>query len=242
MIVTIHQPSYLPWAPFLEKGLRSDVYVLLDDVQFEKNSEQNRNRIKTPQGEAWLTVPVSLSGKTLIPDVLVSREQAGWRRKHRRAIEENYKKAPQFDAIAPRLLDVLDRPWERLLDLNLEIDALLLEWAGFAGRIVRSSEMQVEGTNWERILNLCRSLGATTYLSGPAGADYLDLDAFAAAGVAVRLQNYQHTEYPQLFPKAGFIPRLSAIDLFMNVGVGEPARHAMLERGTWRAANAANDE
>ncbi|MEX0936311.1 MAG: WbqC family protein [Pirellulales bacterium] len=237
VIVTIHQPSYLPWAPFLEKGLRSDVYVLLDDVQFEKNSEQNRNRIKTAQGETWLTVPVALAGHTLIPEVNIAAGQATWARKHRRAIEDNYRKAPHFEAVAPPLFELLERDWQRLFDLNLAIDELFFGWAGMQGRVVGSSELAVEGSNWQRILNLCTKLGATTYLSGAAGFDYLDLAAFRQAGVEVQFQQYRHDEYPQLFPKAGFVPRLSALDLFMNVGTGEPARQAMVDRGGWLTAD-----
>ena len=233
LTVTIHQPSYLPWIPFLEKGLQSDVYVMLDNVQFEKNSEQNRNRIKSAQGELWLTVPVSRQSDTPISEVVIPPEQRGWNRKHRRAIEDNYRKAPHFDAVGPPLLEILDRPWERLADLNLAVDRLFLDMAGFTGRVVRASELSVPGTNWERILGICQKLGAKRYLSGVGGRDYLNLPAFESAGVEVLFQNYQHKEYPQLFPKIGFLPRLSAVDLFMNVGPGERTREAILAGSRW---------
>jgi hypothetical protein len=236
MIVTIHQPSYLPWIPFLEKGLRSDVYVMLDDVQFEKNSEQNRNRIKTSQGALWLTVPVSRRLGTFLSEVRIADEPRGWNLKHRHAIEGSYSKASCYGAVAPRLFELLDRTWPGLLELNLAVGRLFLEWAGFAGRIVLASELKIGATNWERILKICQAMGADTYLSGIGGLDYLNLSAFESAGIGVLFQHYQHGEYPQLFPKLGFIPRLSALDLFMNVGVGDIAREFILANSTWAPA------
>lgn len=233
MIVTIHQPSYLPWIPFVEKGLRSDVYVILDDVQFEKNSAQNRNRIKTSQGELWLTVPVSRSLHTSILDVQISPTPKGWNVKHRQSIEQNYRKAPFFQRVADILFPLLESPGSRLVDLNLAVDKAFLAMAGFEGRIVRSSEMKIEGVSSERIVNICRELGADTYLSGIGGYDYLDLAAFEKAQIQVLFQQYQHGEYPQRFPKVGFLPRLSALDLFMNAGTGSDASEKILANSLW---------
>jgi hypothetical protein len=237
MIVTIHQPSYLPWIPFLEKGLRSDVFVMLDNVQFEKNSEQNRNRIKTEHGELWLTVPVSRNSETLLCDIEIPRTETAWIRKHRRTIEQNYRKAPYYPEVAEPLFALLQHGWTKLLDLNLAVDRLFLEMAGFGGRIVRASELNVSGSNWERLLNICRALDPQTYLSGISGHQYLNLDAFEAAGIQVLFQQYQHRDYPQRFPQAGFTPRLSALDLFMNVGIGAAARERVLAGSCWLTAS-----
>jgi hypothetical protein len=236
MIVTIHQPSYLPWIPFIEKALKSDIFVLLDDVEFEKNSEQNRNRIKTAQGAAWLTVPVNYHLHILIPDVTIPEAQKTWNIKHRKAIEQNYARAPFYQSVAPPLFSLLDREWPRLLDLNLAIETLFFEFAGFRGRVVRSSQLPVSGTKSERILSICTALGVTTYLSGQAGIDYLDLDSFAGNGIEILFQNYLHGEYPQLFAKAGFIPRLSALDLFMNVGIESEVQRIILAGADWLSA------
>jgi len=236
MIVTIHQPSYLPWIPFIEKGLRSDVYVLLDHVQFEKNSAQNRNRIKTAQGELWLTVPVSRSLKTSILDVQIPPSAAGWNLKHRQSIEQNYGKAPFFKQVADILFPILEIAWENLADLNLAVDKAFLAMAGFAGRIVRSSEMNSAGSSSELVLNICRMLGADTYLSGIAGYDYIDRASFEASRIQVLFQQYRYGEYPQRFSKVGFLPRLSALDLFMNVGTGEAAAGHILTNSQWVTA------
>lgn len=236
MIVTIHQPSYLPWSPFLEKALRSDIFVLLDDVEFEKNSEQNRNRIKTAQGASWLTVPVNHHLHIRIPEVNIPEAQKTWNIKHRKAIEQNYARAPFYQTVAPALFSLFNREWPRLLDLNLAVETFFFELAGFRGRVVRSSELPVSGIKSDRILSICMALGAKTYLSGPAGIDYLDLGSFAEHGIEILFQHYQHGQYPQLFPKAGFIPRLSALDLFMNVGIGADAGQAIRAGGQWLSA------
>ena len=96
--------------------------------------------------------------------------------------------------------------------------------------------MNVDGTNWQLVLEICRAVGADTYLSGIGGLNYLDLEAFDHAGVAVLFQQYEHAEYPQRFPKVGFTPRLSALDLFMNIGVGETAKEFILSHSRWLAA------
>ncbi|HYW78561.1 MAG TPA: WbqC family protein [Thermoguttaceae bacterium] len=234
MIVTIHQPSYLPWIPFLEKGLRSDVFVLLDDVQFEKNSATNRNRIKTAQGATWLTVPVSRNSHTPICGVQIPAAQRGFFRKHRRTIEENYRKSPYFEIVADPLFDLLDRECSSLLDLNLQINRLWLKMAGYRGRVMLASQIDAGGTNWQRVLGICRTLGADTYLSGSSGADYLNLAAFDDAGIRVLFQHCRYVEYPQQFPKVGFVPRLSALDLMMNVGVAAECRRLILSYCEWR--------
>jgi len=238
MKITIHQPSYLPWIPFLEKGLQSDIFVMLDNVQFEKNGEQNRNRIKTPNGPTWLTVPVSRSAKSLITEVEIPESDQKWRTKHRRAVETNYRKAPHFEEVAPPLFEILDQEYSRLCDLNLATVRLFLEFAGFAGKLIRSSEMDIEGTGSERVLNICKALKSQTYYSGVGGFDYLDLVAFSDANVEVWFQDYQHLEYPQLYPKAGFVPRLSALDLFMNVGIGDMASQQIRAGSRWLTAAA----
>ena len=238
MNITIHQPSYLPWIPFLEKGLQSDVYVMLDQVQFEKNSELNRNRIKTVRGEIWLTVPVKRRLHTLLSEVRIATEEP-WKRKHRRAIEENYREAPSFEKIAPTVFDLIEGAGESLLDLNLALDELFLRWSGFEGRIVRASELDAPGTGSERILNLCQALGGTKYFSGAGGLDYLDLSSFADANIEVVFQRYQHQEYSQRFPALGFLSHLSALDLFMNLGVGPSVRQFILSNARWVTADAA---
>ncbi len=234
MIVAIHQPSYLPWIPFLEKGIRSDIYLFHDNVQFDKNSEQNRNRVKTPQGQMWLSVPVTRHTETLICDVQIAESEKNWARKHRRVIEENYRKAPNFDEVAGRLFPIFDHPWTKLVDLNLAIDHLFLQWAGFTGKTIRVSELEgIEGIGSQRVLKVCQAVGAKTYLSGIGALDYMNIPEFEQAGIKVLFQQYRHSEYPQQYPKAGFVPHLSALDFFMNVGVSAIAKEFIVAHSHW---------
>ena len=139
--------------------------------------------------------------------------------------------------MADPLFSLLEHGWTKLLDLNLAVDRLFLEMAGFGGRIVRASELNASGSNWERLLNICRALDSQTYLSGISGYQYLNLDAFEAVGIQVLFQQYRHRDYPQRFPEAGFTPRLSALDLFMNVGIGAAARECVLAGSCWLTAS-----
>ncbi len=223
----------MPWLPFLEKALRSDVFVFLDDVQFEKNSEQNRNRIKTATGSTWLTVPVSRQLATRIPDVCIPQEEKRWKRKHISSIEQNYRKASFFDEVAPAIFELLDSDWEKLLDLNLAVDRLFVEMVGFSGDVVRTSELSASGAKSDRVLSICKEIGATVYLSGRAGADYLDHQSFKNNHIEIRIQDYKYRPYPQAFPQVGFVPGLSALDLFFNVGSGPIARDQILKSGEW---------
>jgi len=148
----------------------------------------------------------------------------------------NYSKAPFFQEVADIVFPILESPWEKLVDLNLALDRAFLSMAGFTGSIVCSSEMNIDETNSDLILSICRDLGADTYLSGVAGYDYLKLDDFDASGIKVIFQQYRHAEYPQRFPKAGFLQRLSALDLFMNVGMGDAASSHILKNSSWATA------
>jgi hypothetical protein len=148
-------------------------------------------------------------------------------------IEDSYRKAPHFETVAGALFPILDQTWATLFDLNLAIDKLFLQWAGFSGRIVLASDLDISGASWQRVLMICQQVGATTYLSGIGGLNYMNVPAFEAAGVKPLFQKYRHAEYPQMFPKIGFVAGLSALDLFMNVGTGDAAKEFILANSQW---------
>jgi hypothetical protein len=211
------QPGYLPWLGFFDQMRRADVFVYYDDVQFDKHGWRNRNRVKAPHGPYWLTVPVRLSGfgKPLIKDVEIDRT-APWVRKHVGTIKQFYRSAPYLRRYLPELEDVLGRTWERLIDLNLAVAALLCRWLGIASVMALSSRLGIEGERSERLVALCRHFGATRYLSGDAARSYLRVDLFERDGIAVEWQNYAHPTYPQ--QHGPFVPYLSALDLVLNCG------------------------
>lgn len=218
MKLAIHQPQYLPWLPYFTKIEESDLFILLDSVDFQKNGLQNRNQIKTSQGAHWLTVPVRQQLGQKILDVKID-EGSGWRRKHWQTLRQCYGKAAAFSNYEKELQAWFEVEWSSLSELNAEIINTMMRWMGICTPIVRSSQMKAEGSASDLVLNLCLEVGATHYLSGTGGKDYLDEDEFRRAGVEIVYRPAMlPTAYPQLSPKAGFINHLSALDLMLNCG------------------------
>jgi hypothetical protein len=215
LIVAIHQPAYLPWLGYLARVAAADTFVFLDTVQFEKNSFTNRNRIKSANGPVWLTVPVRQKGHIGKPlSVLEIDDTTDWRTKHRRSIEQNYRRAPRFSECEGELTTLL-QPGEALLaELCFRQLKFWVEELHIDTRIMRASELGVIGQKSELVLNICRGLGATQYLSGPLGRGYLDEGSFVSAGVGVIYHEYLHPIYPQLY--GAFEPAMSVVDYWMN--------------------------
>lgn len=225
--VGILQPSYLPWLGFFDQLHRVDIFVHYDDVQFEKGSWRNRNRIKTPAGPLWLTVPVRIKGHNfpLIRDVRINRAER-WGKKHLKSIEQNYRKAPFFEVYGPDLFAVIERGHEFLLDLNLQLLSLLAAWLGITTPTVLASELGIAGNKSARLLGILASLGATVFYEGASGRNYIDEAIFAHQGIKIIYQEYVHPVYTQLHGE--FIPYLSIIDLLFNHG---PASLEILLQG-----------
>lgn len=218
MIVSIHQPAYLPWLGYFERIALSDLHIVLDHVQFEKNSFINRNRILGSQGAQWVTLPVRSKGR--FGDLPINAVELDgtqhWAAKHWQSIKSCYGRAPHFAAEEGYWRDVYARPWTGLSGLVRETTDHQLRALGITTPVKYSSQMAVEGAKAELVLNLCRACGATTYLSGPLGRDYLDERPFLEAGIRVEYHDYRHPEYRQVFP--GFTPFLAAVDLLFNHG------------------------
>lgn len=216
MKVAIHQPQYLPWLGYLAKWAAADLLVFLDTVQYEKNGWQNRNRINTKDGPRWLTVPVRARLGTTIADVEIDTRQ-DWARRHLRAIEHAYARAPHFQRYAAALAAFFAVSWPRLAPLAVASARWLATTVGIATPTRLASELGVAATDpTGRLLGLCRAVGATVYLAGRDGARYLDLDQFKTAGISVRAQEYAHPVYAQ--PHGEFVPFLSALDLLLTHG------------------------
>jgi hypothetical protein len=214
--LVVLQPSYLPWLGYFEQMDSADVFVFYDDVQFDKNGWRNRNRIKTAQGAQWLTVPVRHGGLAQrILDVEVDSRTA-WTRKHLAGIRQAYAKAPFLERYYPELEAALQQPEPLLADLDIALSRMICGWLGITTPTERASALDCGGERNERLIALCRRFGADRYLSGAAARDYLDVAAFAAAGIAVSFQDFRHPEYPQLH--GPFVPYLSVLDLVLNCG------------------------
>ncbi|SOC30130.1 WbqC family protein [Thalassospira xiamenensis] len=225
MIVSIHQPAYLPWLGYFEKIKQSDLFLYLDTVQFQKGSFQNRNRIRTKEGWIWQTVPVQTKGKhfeQVIAGVAINNKLP-WQAKHWSAISQNYSKAPFSADWLARIEPFYHVRYERLSDLCWDMMMMFNKVMNITIPIQKTSEMlPVGGSKSDLILNLCRSVKADTYLSGSQGRGYLDEGSFAEAGISIVYQDYQHPTYSQAYP--GFVPNMGIIDLLMN----EPRPDAFL--------------
>lgn len=219
MRVTIHQPEHLIWLGLVDKISRADTFVILDTVQFEKNYFQNRNKIRTPQGWMWLTVPIAKHPlKTKIKDVRISYAEE-WQKRYLRSLEVNYGKAKYFSDYFYVIKDAIMHKYEYIADLNFELIKFVLASFGLGEkRIIKSSEMKLSDTivGSELCLEICKHLGADEYLAGPSGRDYLKLDDFERNNIKVSFHDFRHPEYRQLFEP--FIPGMSSVDLLFNYG------------------------
>jgi hypothetical protein len=212
MILSAHQPNYLPYLGFFDKMIQSDVFVIQDNFQFERHDFQNRNRIKTPNGVQWLTVPVEhCSRDTRIDEVTIAKLPGPlWTKKHWEALKYNYMKAPCWGEFGEVFEQVYKQNWTKLIDLNMYLIKLLMKLLKIETPLILSSSLEASGQKTERLLAQCKELGADVYLSGIGGRNYLDVQRMEQAGVKVIFQDFQHPVYPQLHGE--FVPNLSVVD------------------------------
>lgn len=228
--VAVVQSNYIPWKGYFDLIRSVDAFILYDDVQYTRCDWRNRNKIKTAQGEHWLSIAVKKKGRLgqLINEVEISNP--GWAAAHWKTIEQSYRRAPCFAQMEGPIRALYEQAdnLSHLSRINHLFIAGLCPLLGIHTPLYRSEEIgQVEGRN-ERLIHLCQTLGANEYLSGPAASCYLDEAAFASAGIAVSYMSYDgYPEYPQVFGE--FQHALSVIDLLFNTGADAPA---FLERRT----------
>lgn len=215
MVITIHQPAYLPWLGYFDKIFKSDIYVFLDTVQIEKNSYTNRNRIKNANGATWLTVPLHLKGhmSNVISEIRIDNSQS-WQNRHLKSIYNSYRRSPYFDNVYPKLEILYQKKYEFFSELAYQHLIFWLDELKIDTKIKKASEILMEGKGSALLLELCLELGATRYVSGELGKNYLDERAFAEKSIQVDYQNYHHPQYPQLY--GAFLPNLSIVDFWMN--------------------------
>lgn len=218
MILAAHQLHYLPWLRYFHKIASCDTFVVLDNIQFNKNGWQNRNKIKTERGASLVTVPVLQSFQQSLSDVQIDNKQP-WRKKHGGLFQSNYRKSPYFKDHETFFHRVYENQWERLNDLNYEILFYLLKALGIQMRVIRSSELTLKGEGTERLVKICKEVGARVYLTGAYAVQvYLDESLFKREGIELLYQEFECPNYPQLYPEVGFVPELSVVDLLFNCG------------------------
>jgi len=215
--VLISQPMYFPWVGMLEQMALADVWVHLDDAQFSKGGFFNRVQIKTTDGTPWLTVPLAENklGQRLNEAQPATHD---WQRKHWTTLQQSYATGPHVAEMLALVESVFAAGHASLAGLSAaSMEALADSFEVMPETVLRSSEMAaIEGVGSERVLAICRELGAKRYVTGQGAADYLDHAAFDEAGIAVEYMDYEKRAYPQLH--GDFTPFVSALDLLANCG------------------------
>ena len=217
MILTAHQPSYLPWLGLFHKIALADKFVLFDQVQYVPKDWISRNVIKGPNGPILLTVPVlrkDYLGKRIV-DIEI-RNDLPWAKKHWLSIVQGYQKSPYFKRYADFFETVYKQEWKLLADLDYQLLCWFLETLGIATEVSRAGDYDFSGTKSDLVLDMCVQLKADVYIFGGQGEDYADQEAFTSGGVTPYFQSYNHPTYRQRFGE--FVPNMSVVDLLFNLG------------------------
>ena len=216
MIVAIHQPEYLPWLGFFKKMMNVELFVFLDDVQFRKKGWQNRNRIRINDGTTLLSIPVHTHSYPKINEVTIDNEK-NWSIRHKKSILYNYARAPYFDEIKDFVESIFEKKFQYLVDLNTEIIKFIMNELEIKSKIVFSSELEISKKGSDRVLDICKAVGADHYITGTFWAESnLRVEEFKKSNIDVEFQKFQHPIYKQIHGE--FIPEMSIIDLLFNKG------------------------
>ena len=216
----IHQPDFLSYLGFFHRLLHAELFVILDCAQYvdgTRNAWMNRDKIKTPQGEKWLTVSVKRPPHgTPINEIELSN-QHDWRADNLNLIRENYRVAPFFGEIFPSLEQLYSHPCDKLIQFNLKSIELLMDLFDIRIEMQLASTLRPNGRKNDLLVDILQKAGATHYLSGAGARAYFEPAPFERANILVLWQNFTHPIYPQLH--GAFVPNLSSIDLLFNCGI-----------------------
>lgn len=231
MIVSIHQPHFLPWLGYFNKVFSSDLFVWLHSVQYRKNYFQNRTRIRDGQRALWLTLPVHARLGVNIDEVVVADSR--WPERIKKTVEQCYRKTPFFDECWSALAYELDAASESLDEINYRTFLALMRLMDASRvRVIRPEELLLETNEpTERLVSICRQLGATHYIAGKGGRNYLRVEKFEESGIEIIWQRFDPEKI--IYPQVGetFIPSLSVIDCLFNIG---PRRTKELALNAWK--------
>src|SRR5579863_1515402 len=227
MILTAHQPVYLPWLGLFHKIALAQQFCIFDIVQYQTKDFNNRNKIKTHKGPIWLSVPVESNNhlEKLICDIKIVDN--GWNKKHIKSIKHTYMKARYYkDYIEVLEAQLLGKKHVFLTELNSEMLAIFLRLLNIGIPVVKASDYKFAGQKSDLVLDMCTTLQASDYIFGEQGRNYADADSFRAKGINIYFQKYHHPTYEQL--NGEFLPYMSVIDLLFNCG---PASRDILMSG-----------
>lgn len=225
MKCVILQPSYIPWRGYFHQIYKADTFIFYDDVQYETRGWRNRNRVKSPGGAQWLSIPVlnkgSIVNQTSINKISIDRTQNNWREKHWKTLRQAYGKAPFFKEYEKFLSEFYCKNYDFLADFTIDFTIALARELGIERTIFhRSSDLPACGGETDRLLSLLKLVGATHYITGAAAKNYLEEEKFAAACITLEYMIYDYPEYEQLYPP--FDAQVSILDLLFMTGKEAP--------------------
>jgi hypothetical protein len=194
----------------------ADVFVIMDEAQYDKRFT-NRNLILDSHGPIWLTVPIDKAYKFSPNKDVRINESLPWRKEHWKKIEVSYTNARFFNHYRAELKEFYDTSWSNLFELDLETTRKTMEWLGLRVPIMRESELRVGTAGTQRLVDICKAVGADTYISGRGGKNYMDEGLFHSSGLRIEYQEYSALTYPQRFTDK-FVADLSILDMLANVG------------------------
>ncbi len=216
---TILQPTYMPWLGYFEMLDSTELFVILDHVQFSKQSWQQRNRIKTRNGTKWLTVPVKKSAiDTPICEINISYNHGNPLKEHKEKIINAYSNAPYFDDYFQYFDDIFSKPYQMLRDLNVDLIRKINEILGIETEFFYSSELDLNLNlgKTKKLIEICEIIGIDEFYEANAGQNFIDISLFNESKIKIRFQKFEHPIYPQLYNE--FVPYMSVIDLLFNLG------------------------
>jgi|TARA_Y100000780_G_C13595383_1_gene382396 hypothetical protein len=222
MIVSCHQPNYLPWPGFFHKILKSDVHVILDTNQLPRGKDfVVRNKIKIDDDFKWLRVGVLEKNKMLPIKEVKINNSINWKEKHWNSISNNYSKAPFFSEYKKQFQQIFKKQWDYLLDFNMEIIYAIMKILQIKVKIVMESELGIKSSSTQEILDILDTLNSKQYLTGNGSGSKRIIEGkenmFSERGIQIIYENYVPPQYPQIRGK--FIPELSICDMLFNVGM-----------------------
>ena len=190
---------------------------MMDNTQYDKKFT-NRNKIKIPDGWSWLTVPINKEHKFLPNKLVEINNKENWKEMHWKKITRSYTNSKFFKKNYKSFFEeVYNKEWKFLLELNSELLRQIIDWLGLKIQIIKESELNINGNSTERLVNVCKELGAETYVSGVGGKEYMNEKLFQKNNIKIEYQKFQCPTYTQIFG-GDFIPNLSIIDLLFNNG------------------------
>lgn len=216
--VIITQSNYIPWKGYFNTMREATHLVLYDDMQYTKRDWRNRNKLITPNGPKWLSIPIEVKGKYFQKINEAKVNDPEWGVKHWNFIESNYKKSPYFKEYKNYFKELyLNLPSEFLSEINLAFIKRIITLLNINIEILSSKEFKLKGDKTEKLVNICKELNAKKYYTGPAAKNYMDKILFENNNIEIEYYNYSgYPEYKQQWN--GFDHSVSILDMFFNLG------------------------